>query len=151
MPGDTYFVSSNIQQFRRLLQSDRSAGLFIEVLYHYRAEGKFLLHEFVVMPHHVHLLITPAGVTLERTMQLIKGGFSFQAKERFGWKGTVWHKSFRDRRIRDAGEYHRCREYLLLNPVVAQYCELPEQWPHSSASGRFELDPIPQRLKPRGI
>jgi putative transposase len=149
MKDDTYFVSSNILQFRRLLQSDRSAGLFIAVLYHYREQGKYLLHEFVVMPHHFHLLFTPtSGTTLERAMQLIKGGFSFKAKEQFGWRGTVWHRSFRDRRVRDAQEYARFRHYLLQNPVVARYCADPEEWPHSSAGGKFALDPVPQRLKP---
>jgi putative transposase len=48
----TFFVTSSIAEKRNLLQSDRSAGLFISVLYDYRAQGKFRLHEFVVMPDH---------------------------------------------------------------------------------------------------
>lgn len=39
---------------------------------------RYLLHEFVVMPDHFHLILTPTGITLERAMQCIKGGFSFQ-------------------------------------------------------------------------
>jgi REP element-mobilizing transposase RayT len=56
------------------------AGLFVDVLLHYRQEEKYLLHEFVVMTDYFHLLITPTQ-TLERVMQLIKGGFSFRARE----------------------------------------------------------------------
>jgi hypothetical protein len=46
---NTFFVSTNTQGFCRLLQSERAAKLFIETIYHYRAEGNYLLHEFVVM------------------------------------------------------------------------------------------------------
>lgn len=103
---NTFFVSTNIQGFRRLLQSERSAMLLIEVLYHYRAQNQYLLHEFVVMPNHIHLILSPTvAATIEKAMQLIKGGFSFRAKKQFGWKETVWHRSFNDRRVRDATEY----------------------------------------------
>lgn len=148
---NTFFVSTNTQGFRRLLQSERAATLFIETLYHYRAEGNYLLHEFVVMPHHVHLIITPQEITIERTMQLIKGGFSFGAKKTFGWKETVWQKSFTDRRLRDVNEYANAREYLLNNPVEARICEKREEFPYSSGSCRFELDEVPQRLKPASL
>jgi putative transposase len=132
-----------------MLQSDRSAQLLIDVLYHYRGQGKYLLHEFVVMPNHFHLLITPEGeATLERAMQLIKGGFSFRAGRELGMVGEIWQTSFHDRRVRDSGEYLRFREYIHQNPVGAHLAAGTEDWPHSSASGKFELDEVPQRLKP---
>ncbi|MGB8536024.1 MAG: hypothetical protein WCD57_06400 [Acidobacteriaceae bacterium] len=43
---------------KALLQSDRNATLLIDVLRFYGKEGKFQLHDFVVMPNHLHLLIT---------------------------------------------------------------------------------------------
>jgi len=76
----TFFVTSSIAEKRNLLQSDRSARLFIRVLYDYRAQGKFRLHEFVVMPDHFHLLLTVGGdLTIEQAVQFIKGGFAFRA------------------------------------------------------------------------
>ena len=48
----TFLTTSSTAGRRRLLQSDHSARLFIRVLYNYRAQGKFRLHEFVVMPDH---------------------------------------------------------------------------------------------------
>ena len=79
---NTFFVSTNIDQFRRLLQSARSATLLIETLYQYRAEGHYLLHEFVVMPDHIHLIVSPQ-LTIEKSMQLIKGGFAFRRASDF--------------------------------------------------------------------
>ena len=54
-----YFITASTFQKRNILQSDRMAGLFVDVLLYYRAQRKYLLHEFVVMPDHFHLLISP--------------------------------------------------------------------------------------------
>jgi putative transposase len=71
-------VTANILDRKSLFQVDKIARLFIEVLLNYRTLKKYLLHEFVVMPDHIHLILTPTGITLERAMQFVKGGFSFQ-------------------------------------------------------------------------
>src|SRR5438270_439173 len=80
----TYFITTDTFQKQRLLQSERSALLLIDVLMYYCEQQKFLLHEFVVMPHHFHLLITPTGITVERSVGLIKGGFSFRRTKELG-------------------------------------------------------------------
>jgi REP element-mobilizing transposase RayT len=56
----TFFVTTITAQRLPIFRRETTADLFIETLLHYRDAGKFLLHEFVVMPDHVHLLITPA-------------------------------------------------------------------------------------------
>jgi putative transposase len=146
--GDgTYFVTSSTFQKKALLQSERTATLFIETLLGYRSQDKFKLHEFVVMPDHFHLLITPI-VTLERAVQLIKGGFSFRAGKLFRVRGNIWQPSFYDRRVRDATEYESFRRYIHWNPVKRGLAGTPEQYTCGSASANFVLDPAPQRLKP---
>jgi hypothetical protein len=45
-----YFITASAFQKRNILQSDRMAGLLVDVLLHYRTQGKYLLYEFVVMP-----------------------------------------------------------------------------------------------------
>src|SRR5437764_15199401 len=114
----TYFTTSNIWLKRHLLQSYRSAELFIEILYRFRADKKYLLHEFVVMPNHFHLLLTPLRpATLEQAIAMIKGGFSYCAKRSFGFPETIWQTSFMDRRVRDHSAYQRFRTYIHENPV----------------------------------
>jgi putative transposase len=123
------------------------AGLFVDVLFHYRQQRRYLLHEFVVMTDHFHLLITPTE-TLERAMQLIKGGFSYRAKKELGFMHEVWQPSFYDRRVRDAEEYFAFREYIRQNPVKRRMVERPEDCRFSSAWPEFLVDTAPQRLKP---
>jgi putative transposase len=145
----TYFTTSNIWLKRHLLQSYRSAELFIEILYRFRAEKKYLVHEFVVMPNHFHLLLTPLRPnTVERCLGLIKGSFSYQASRSFGFPADIWQPSFMDRRVRDFSEYQRFKNYIHQNPIKSHSCTRPEDFPFGSASGKFELDDIPQWLKP---
>lgn len=61
-----YFITASTFQKRNLLQSDRMARLLVDVLLHYRQQRKYHLLEFVVMPDHFHLLITPVE-SLEST------------------------------------------------------------------------------------
>jgi len=76
----TFFVSSSIAGKRNSLQSRRSAELFVEVIYHYRSQQKFLVHGLVIMPDHFHILMTLGReISIERAVQFIKGGFAFRA------------------------------------------------------------------------
>ena len=113
----TYFVTANVLQRKSLFQVEKIARLFIEILLNYRTQKKYLLHEFVVMPDHFHLIITPTGITLERAMQFVKGGFSFQLNKSLKIKREVWQTSFVDRRVRDSLEYERFKDYIWQNPV----------------------------------
>lgn len=146
----TYFVTANVLEKRSLFQVEKIALLFIETLFHYRAESKYQLHEFVVMPDHLHLILTPTGITLERAMQFIKGGFSFQLNKNLRFKREVWQTSFQDRRVRDSLAYQRFQNYIWQNPVKRFLVAKPEDYPYSSANASFKLrlDPVPQRLKP---
>jgi putative transposase len=72
-----FFATTKTSMARRLLQSERNAMLLIDVLRSNVAAGKFQLHDFVIMPDHLHLLMTlPGDIAIEKAMQLIKGGFS---------------------------------------------------------------------------
>ena len=85
-----------------MLQSERDATLMIDVLRSYVAAGKFRLHDFVVMPNHLHLLITVReGMTIEKVMQFIKGGFSYRLKKETGYMGEVWQRGFSETRVED--------------------------------------------------
>jgi putative transposase len=127
-PG-TYFVTSATFNRRRLFQIAANAELLLETLQHYRHAGHYKLHAFVVMPDHIHLLLSPQGLALERVMALIKGGFS----HRLSSKLPVWQRGYTDHRVRDRGEFQMRREYIHENPVRARMVELPTSYPYSSA------------------
>ena len=146
--SNTYFITASTWGHRSLFQTDRMARLFIATLYHYRCEGKFLIHEFVLMRDHFHLVFTPMGISLEKAVQFIKGGFSYRVKKELGLNCAVWERGYVDHRIRDANDYSHHAEYTRLNPVQARFVLVAEDYPYSSGHPGFELDPCPPGLKP---
>ena len=93
----TFFVTTNTYAKKHLLQSELNAILLIDVLRSCVAAKRFQLHDFVIMPNHVHLLLSVADeMTIEKAMQFIKGGFSFRLKRETGYAGEVWQRGFSD-------------------------------------------------------
>ncbi len=144
--GQAYMITSSTWGRRSLFSRAVWAELLIDTLYHYRGTA-YLLHEFVIMPDHFHVLLTPK-TNLEKAVQFVKGGFSYRAKKELGSNMEVWQKGFSDHRIRDANDYRLHRIYIHQNPVRKNFSQKAEEYPYSSASGRFELDLVPQGLKP---
>ena len=144
--GEVYFVTSATAERTPFFRYERWCQLFLDELYGYR-KNAFHLHEFVLMSDHFHLLIAPSE-SLERAVQLIKGGFARRASLQFETKQTIWQRGFTDHRIRDATDYEKHKQYIWMNPVKARLCASTSKYQYSSASGRYELDPIPQGLKP---
>ncbi len=145
-----YFITASTFQKRSLFHRETMASLFLDVLFHYRQLDRYRLHEFVLMPDHYHLLITPTE-TLERALQLIKGGFSFRAKKDLGFGGDVWQKSFYDRRVRDVAEYCAYREYIYRNPVKRMLVSVATDYLYTSARPGFDLNSLPKRLNPISV
>ena len=144
--GQTYFVTSNTAERRPFFRHERWATLFLETLYGYRPD-RYLLHAFVLMPDHFHLIITPSA-SLELAIQCLKGGYSFRAKREFKWIGGIWVTGYSDHRIRDDEDYEIHRAYIANNPVKEKLVERSEQYTYCSANGRYELDAFPRGLKP---
>ncbi len=144
----TFFVTSSTWEKRGLLQSARAAGLMIDVLYHYREKRKYLLHEFVIMPDHFHVLITVrAEMTVEKAVQFMKGGFAFRAGRELGFRAPVWQKGFSEIRVNEREAFLKIVEYIHANPIKRFLVTAGADYPYSSAHLGFELDPPPQRLK----
>lgn len=139
-------VTSSTWGRRSLFGREPWARLLIDTLCHYRGNA-FLLHEFVIMSDHIHVILTPL-TSLEKAVQFIKGGFLHRAKKELGSNMEVWQKGFSGHRIRDAEDYLRHISYVRENPVRKHFCERAEEFPWSSAHPGFELDPVPQGLKP---
>jgi putative transposase len=110
---------------------------------------RFVLHEFVIMPNHFHLLLTPAAeIPLEKALQFIKGGFSYRAKREIHFAFEIWQASFVNHRIRDADDYKQHHTYIWQNPVRAGLSVRPELFAGSSASLGMGWDAPPPGLKP---
>jgi putative transposase len=129
-PSRTFFATTGTSMGRRLLQSERNASLLIDVLRSLATERKFELHDFVVMPDHLHLLLTVHDeMTIEKAMQLVKGRFSHRLSHEFGYKGEVWHRGFTETQVMNRENFEIHREYIAQNPVKAGLASDSEMYP----------------------
>jgi putative transposase len=140
----TYLITAVTAERRSIFQVAATAELLKQTIFDYRSQGKFLAHAFVIMPDHLHVLITPApDVSLEKAMQFIKGGFSFRLKSKL----DVWMRSFNESQILTAEKFANCVRYIKENPVRRGLVARPEEYPFSSA-GRV-MDPMPLHIQAR--
>ena len=71
-------------------------------------------------------------MSIEKTMQLIKGNFSFRARTELGFLGEIWQRGFSDVRIKDEDSFHSHQLYIYNNPVKAGLASVPEEYAHGS-------------------
>ncbi len=129
-PSRIFFATTKTSMGKRVLQSERNAGLLIDVLRSLVAEHRFKLHDFVIMPDHVHLLIEVGGdMTIEKAMQLIKGRFSHRLSHEFGNKSEVWQRGFTEAQVLNKKDFEAHRAYIAENPIKAGLVASTEEYP----------------------
>ncbi len=145
-PCSSYFVTTKCGQSRTIFQLPAAAEICVGALLHYRDQGAYLLHEFVIMPDHLHLLLTPGATTsLEKAIQFVKGGSSHRIHRAHGHSLQIWQDGFFDWTIRDENDWRIKADYIRMNPVKAGLVVRAEDWKYGAANGRYVMDDIPRR------
>ncbi|MGA3010090.1 MAG: transposase [Terracidiphilus sp.] len=138
---ETYALTTTTYQRRSLFVRTENAELMVTTLFHYRDQGRYQLHGFVVMPEHLHVLLTPSlNQTIERCAQCIKGGFSHEVRSQFA--GEVWQPGFHEHRVRDGGDFRGQLGYIATNPEKRRLVG----WEFVHTRFLESLDPMPERL-----
>jgi putative transposase len=138
------FVTTATRDRRPIFEISRVADLFIDTLLHYRRLGHYKLHAYVVMPDHVHLVLTPQSITLDQAVGLIKSGFAY----RLDTKLPIWEDGFTGYSIANMHDLEIVRAYLHQLPVRANLSTAAELYPHSSA---YRQTPITAMPSPRPV
>jgi REP element-mobilizing transposase RayT len=106
-----------------------SAALTVRAAATYHEIGRWHLQLFVLMPDHVHMLVSfPAEKGMRRTVSEWK---SFTAKQ----AGFRWQTDFFDHRLRGDENLDEKAHYVRMNPVRAGLCAEPGDWPHRWPEG----------------
>src|SRR5215472_17010062 len=143
-PSGTYFVTTNTWERRAIFRKPEWANIVERKVFEHRDKGEYLVHHYVIMPDHLHVISTPGSSTsLERAAQLIKGGFSYNIGRTFPTRFPVWQPGLTQHLIRDRADYESHVRYIDANPVKKGLAEQPEGYPFCSACGKYPLDPWP--------
>jgi putative transposase len=138
---ETYALTTTTYKRRALFVRTANAELLVKTLFHYRDQGRYLLHGFVVMPEHLHVLLTPSSTqAIERCAQFIKGGFSHEVRKQFA--GEVWQSGFHEHRIRNGEDFKGQLGYIAGNPGKRGLVD----WAFVHTRFLDRLDPMPERF-----
>lgn len=139
--GAAYFLTRNLK--------DRQSGLLIRHMDQLRIAYRktqqyrpFELNAMVVLPDHLHLLMTlPDGdADYASRVSYLKSQFSRQiplgesisaSREKKGER-AIWQRRYWEHRIRDDLDYQRHMDYIHFNPVKHGYAESSAAWPYST-------------------
>jgi putative transposase len=128
--GQSHFVTFCCYHRRRLLTTDENRRIFESALERVRHSYKLYVYGYVVMPEHVHLLLSePQHYTLADALKSLKQGVS---RRLIGDAEHFWQKRYYDFNIRDYPQFVEKLRYIHRNPVKAGLCDHPEDWQWSS-------------------
>jgi putative transposase len=147
--GHLHFLTFSCYRRLPLLRTVRARDVFVRELARVRAEYGFLLVGYVVMPEHVHLLISePRKGTPSTVLQMLKQRVSkkLRKKQRRNLVGQLrlafpepvenirsfWQARFYDFNVYTSRKKREKLEYMHRNPLTRGLVKHPKEWPWSS-------------------
>jgi putative transposase len=134
--GQSHFVTFSCYHRRPKLTNLEACRIFLEALEAARKRFAIRVYGYVLMPEHVHLLLSePASLTLAEAIHFVKLSSAKQLRSKASRSGettSFWQARYYDRNIRDYREFVLKLRYLHRNPVKRGLCQSAEQWPWSS-------------------
>jgi putative transposase len=126
----SHFVTFCCYRRRQLLAPAEAKTMFERALECVRRTYRMTVYGYVVMPEHVHLLLSePEGATLAEALKSLKQGVS---RRLIGEAGHFWQKRYYDHNVRTHAKFVEKLRYIHRNPVKRGLCARPEDWLWSS-------------------
>lgn len=109
------------------------AQLVVDALKHF--DGiRYHLIAWCVMPNHVHVVVTPEGLSLAKVLHSWKSFTAHEANKLLSRQGDFWQREYYDHLIRNEKELQHYINYTLENPVAAGLCKNQPDWPWSGCN-----------------
>ncbi len=141
--GQSHFVTFGCHRRRESFSAPGAPRVFEAALERVRRDYGLRVYGYVVMPEHVHLLLSePERQTLAVAIQSLKQGVARRLIEHEA--AHFWEPRYYDFNVRDYRQFLEKLRYIHRNPVSRGLCERPEQW-------EWQLPSLRNRLwRPRG-
>jgi len=134
--GQSHFLTFSCYHRLPLLTEMRMQDVFLGALEQSRKRFAMRVYSYVVMPEHVHLLVSePAGETLARFVQILKTKVAVAARKqhmRPSGGEPFWQARYFDHNVRNHEGFVTQLRYIHRNTVARGLCTRPEEWLWSS-------------------
>jgi putative transposase len=143
--GHSHFVTFSCYHRQPLFTASPAMRIFELALERVRRSFRLCVYGYVVMPEHVHLLVSePERGVLADALKSLKQGVS---RRLVGEAEHFWQKRYYDFNVRNYRQFVEKLRYIHRNPVKRGLCERPEDWEWSSfrqyaigCEGRVEIE-----------
>jgi putative transposase len=137
LEGAIYHVTSRTNNKIHVFDQELGQKMMLLVLENAKEKYGFRLHNFCIMPNHIHLLLTPQnGINLSRIVQWIKTRSAKIWNCLCHSQDHLWGERFFSRVVKDLEDYLAVNDYIDQNPVKAGLSNSPSEW---EASGAFYI------------
>ena len=143
--GQSHFITFSCFHRRPLFTESATRRIFEAALERVRLHSDLCVYGYVVMPEHVHLLISePEQGTVADAIKSLKQRVS---RRLVGEAEHFWQKRYYDFNVRNRRQFMEKLRYIHRNPVRRGLCVRPEDWEWSSflhyatgMEGRVEIE-----------
>jgi putative transposase len=133
VPGHPYHVLQRGNNRQAIFLSDADRETMRSLLAQSAPQFDVVLHAYVLMDNHFHLLATPQGPDgLSKMMQTVGRRYVRYFNDTHGRTGTLWDGRYRSALVQSERYLLACMVYMDLNPVRAGMVAQAQDYPWSS-------------------
>ncbi|MCL0068372.1 transposase [Thermodesulfovibrionales bacterium] len=120
-PGALYHITNRGNERRAIFTDDSDRSKFLEILKDYHKRYGILIHSYVLMDNHYHLVIeTPQG-NLLKVMHGLNGGYTGYYNRRYGRSGHLFQGRYKGISVDKSGQ--KMREIYLSKTDFLEYLQ----------------------------
>jgi len=133
VPGEPQHIIQRGNNRQVIFQDEADCARFLDLLRDASVEHELAIHSYVLMPNHLHLLVTPAkNTSISRVMQSVGRRYVRHFNLKAQRTGTLWEGRYKSTVIDSEQYFMVCSRYIELNPVRAGLVDAPQAYPWSS-------------------
>ena len=141
-----FHVTTHSVEFLDLYRADDERELFLSILDRVVDKLKLLVHTYVLMTNHYHLLVSTPNANLADCMHVLNGEYALWVNKLRKRRGHVFDARYRPTVVERDEHLLEVLRYVVLNPVRAGICARAEDWPWSAHRALAGLAPAPRFL-----
>ena len=141
-PGDSLHIVRRGHNRSPCFFGEADHALYVSLLQRFAEESGTAVHAYVLMPNHVHLLVTPGEANgASRLMYLLGLHYSKAVNRKLRRTGTLWEERLHASAVRSDAYVLTCHRYIELNPVRAGIVAHPADYRWSSYASNTRIEP----------
>ncbi|MFA6691566.1 MAG: transposase, partial [Saccharofermentanales bacterium] len=150
VPGGWYHITTRGLGRRRIFETDRDHGHFLELLSGMVERYSIIVHAYVLLVNHYHILMESPEGNVSQAMQWLNTSYSVWFNIKHDRVGALFQYRFKSIPVDNEGSWaFQCAMYVHLNPVRIKGLGLGKEERALEKKGMLPKEPEPELLLKR--